>query len=242
VSGDDANSEKAGQDKQQGWRPVPDPTVLTTEALQREIANLRELLGARMDQMDAATELRLEALLKIPAETAALIQHLEALHDEKFRSIELQFKERDIRGDQANRASKEALDAALLAAKELVGATNLANAAAAKKSEDNFTKQIDQIMTLIVTQGQATDARITEQGKTADARVVEVKERIDELKERIDRASGMTEGGQVQRVETRQQSVETRQQNGLWIAFGGLALTGLVVAISIISLVLANRP
>jgi hypothetical protein len=84
---------------------------------------------------------------------------------EKFTSIELQFKERDTRTEQAAKAGKEALDAALLSAKELVAQQNEANRGEAAKTEQNFTKQID---------AQAA--------------------RIDELKERIDRGEGSTIG------------------------------------------------
>jgi hypothetical protein len=200
----------------EGWVPVPDPTVLTTEALLREIANLREILDGRMDAMDQATELRIAEILKVPAETQRLIDHLADLHDEKFHSIALQFSERDVRTDQASRASKEALDAALLAAKELVGATNLANAAAAAKSEDNFTKQIDQITTLITSNQAATDARITE------------------LKERIDRGAGGTEGAQNQRT-------ESRQQNAGIYAVMVLGFTALTVIVAVIGLIVSSR-
>jgi hypothetical protein len=208
---DGGGSEKPGQ-----WVPVPDPTVLTTEALLREISNLREILSARMDAMDVATELRIAELLKVPHETQKLIDHLFDLHEEKFRSVAVQFVERDVRTDQANRAAKEALDAALLAAKELIGATNLANAAKQDKSEDNFTKQIDQLTTLITTNQSATDARITE------------------LKERIDRGAGGSEGAQFQRV-------ETRQQNAAVYALIGLGFSALVIVVAVIGVVISLR-
>jgi hypothetical protein len=211
-------SDQPGQhDRSDGWVPVPDPTVLTTEALLREINNLREILTARMDAMDMATELRIAELLKVPHETQKLIDHLRDLCFERFDGIKLQFGERDVRTDQASRASKEALDAALLAAKELVGATNLANAAAAAKSEDNFTKQIDQITTLITTSNQAVDARITE------------------LKERIDRGAGGSEGAQNQRF-------EGRQQNASVLAAIGMGFTVVFVVVAVVGLILANLP
>jgi hypothetical protein len=187
--------------------PRPDPTLLTTEALNREVSRLeeairretyalKEILGGRMDAADQATLLRLETMQATPEAIRRQVSHLEVLHDEKFKalrdltlerfnSINNQFAERDIRTDQASRASSEALAAALQAAKELVGAQGEASAAAAVKSETSFTKQIDQIGTIISTLEKALDARITE------------------LKERIDRSSGGTEGTQVQRQEAR---------------------------------------
>ena len=83
-------------------------------------------------------------------------------------------------------ASKQSLDAALLAQKELGAQQNDANSAAAAKAEASFTKQIDQIETIIQTMEKATDARITE------------------LKERIDRGEGSTAGATGSRSERAQ--------------------------------------
>lgn len=49
-------------DDKKDWRPVPDPTALTTDQLRREIAALRELLEARLDGMDKNTSERLRAV------------------------------------------------------------------------------------------------------------------------------------------------------------------------------------
>jgi hypothetical protein len=214
------------------WRPIPDPTKLTTEQLRRELATLREILETRLDAMDRATELtatqaavigqqieqtrdrlrdetaadvrqlrelletrldgmdraiRLHAEIidRVPAERDMAIKHLAELHDEKFASIALQFAERDVRSEQATEGAKQALDAALLAQKELVAQQNEANSAAAAKAEASFTKQIDQIGTIIQTLEKALDARITE------------------LKERIDRGEGSNAGAAGSRSERR---------------------------------------
>jgi len=123
----------------------------TIEMLQREIESQREL-----------SDIRLAAA--------------ENVQTERFKGIEKQFTERDIRTDQAGAAASAALAAALQAAKELVGAQGEASAAAAVKSETAFTKQIDQITALIQTGNAASDARTTE------------------LKERIDRSEGTSQG------------------------------------------------
>ena len=70
----------------------------------------------------------------------------------------------------------------------VVGAQGEASAAAAVKSETSFTKQIDQIGTIIQTLEKALDARITE------------------LKERIDRGEGSSSGAVDQRNEKRMDS------------------------------------
>ena len=157
--------------------PVPDPSLLTTQHIRNSIENLRELIGARLDAMDQATELRLERFHDVPAQTDEKVQRLQDLHETKFAGIALQFHERDTRTDQTAATSKQALDAALLAAKELVGQQNEANAAAATKAELSTIKQIDQIVVLVGTIEKALGAQIIE------------------IKERIDRNEGGIAGG-----------------------------------------------
>lgn len=167
------------------WRPVPDPTTLTTNQLRRELAGLREVIEARLTGMDRATELLAENVGRTPTEIDKQITHLRLLHEEKFRSVELQFVERDVRTAQATAANGQALNAALQAAKELVTAQGEASAAAAAKSETSFTKQIDQIGTIIQTLEKSMDARLAE------------------IKERIDRGEGQGAGRQAGRTEDR---------------------------------------
>jgi hypothetical protein len=167
------------------WRPIPDPTLLTTQQLLRELAALRELLEARLDGMDRATALLSETVNRTPTVIQTEIAHVREVDDERFRSISQQFAERDVRTDQAAKASNEALDAALLAAKELVAQQNEANAAAADKAEQSTIKQIDQIGIRIDTMQKALDDRLTE------------------LKERIDRGEGSSSGASEYRTERR---------------------------------------
>ena len=173
-------------------RPVPDPTALTNALVNSAVGNLEARILVRLDGMERATELRLGEMHKIPADIDREIVHLRSFIEQKFKGVEikfegiaLQFAERDIRVDTGARSSKEALDAALLAAKELVGATNLANAEAATKAETSFLKSLDQITTLIKSTADATDARIAD------------------LKERIDRGEGGMTGAREYRTDQR---------------------------------------
>ena len=168
---------------QLGGPPIIDPTKLTTDAVnaakeefRRELKSTRELLEARLDAMDEATKLRLVEVTRFPTDVDRQLGALRDVQDEKFGAIARQFIERDTRTDQAARASKEALDAALQAAKELVGQQGESSAAAATKSETSFTKQIDAIGLVISTQEKALLAR------------------LEELKERIDRGDGTLSG------------------------------------------------
>jgi hypothetical protein len=183
-------------EQQQDWRPVPDPTLLTTQQLLREMGALRELLESRLDAMDRAATVLSETVNRTPTAIQTAVANMEAVYTERFAGVQSkfderghtfdvrfhgiaqQFAERDVRTGQAQQASDQALNAALQAAKELVNAQGEASAAAAVKSETSFTKQIDQIGTIISTLEKALDARITE------------------LKERIDRGEGTATGGQ----------------------------------------------
>ena len=192
-----------------------------------EISAQGELTEAKLAAMEQAVVLQNKQAAMFPVEIRTEISHLRSLHEEKFASIAQQFTERDIRTDQASRAAKEALDAALQAAKELVGAQGEAAGAAAIKSETSFTKQIDQIGTIISTLEKALDARITE------------------LKERIDRGEGTGSGAQSATVDYRYQETleqqrrltrETNQQFAVRsnVSLAIAAIASLVAIISVI--------
>ena len=161
-----------------GYRPAatgqlfPDPSVLTTLQLHRELTSLRAVLEARLDGMDRAMVLFSDNLTRVPTDTDKQVGHLKELHDEKFVSIQKQFNERDVRTEQATIATKIAVDAALQAQKEAAGAQNESNAAAIAKSETATTKQIDGIVALLGSNNKATD------------------EKISDLKSRLDRGDG----------------------------------------------------
>jgi hypothetical protein len=140
--------------------PVPDPTVLTTQALQREIeaarerfddkiVMVREVIEARLDGNDDAIALLRETVDKAPELLDHAIRQTRELIDERFRAIDTRFGERDIRNNAATSSNKEAITAALTAVRE-----------AGAKSETAFTKQIDQIMTLIGSTQKSIDDKV----------------------------------------------------------------------------------
>jgi len=151
--------------------PSPDPTRLTTAQLNREIANLRELLEmiingkveflraelggikenfvTRLTDIDRAIALREKMVDSWPASFIEKIEALRALHNERFTSIQTQFKERDVRMEQNSRDAKIAVDAALQAAKEAVTEQNRSSSLAISKSDSATTKQIDTMGTMV---------------------------------------------------------------------------------------------
>lgn len=205
--------------------PVPDPTVLTTQQLQREITatkevvetklnGIREKIETRIEGMDKAIELLQASTNKFPDNIERAVERLQELHDEKFSSIETQFIDRDTRTEQTSRDSKVAVDAALQAAKEAVGEQNKSNALAIAKSETTFTKQIDQIGVLITTMQKNFD------------------DKMDDMKERI------------QAAETRMQGMESQKKGSTdnwsiisaviaaFVGIGGLVLGSIIFVMS----------
>lgn len=160
-------------------RPRPDPTLLTTQQLIREIGALRETLETRMDAINTKIETRLDGMDKaiellqsthdkLPAKIDEKVRHLESLHDERFigvqrqlEGVQRQFEERDVRSEQTSQAakeavatafqaSKEAVAAALQAAKEAVAAQNEAFSQATSKAEGATAKLLDQLSSQIL--------------------------------------------------------------------------------------------
>ena len=164
----DADADGAGGD----IRPRPDPTVLTTQALQREVLSLKEFYEAKFASYDKAINLLQANADKAPSINVVdeRVSALKMLHEEKFASISKEFAGRDV-----------AVGAAFLAAKEVVTEQNKSSALAIAKSEAATTKQIDQM-------GVAFAA--TTQG---------INDKIDDVKDRIailERNAGNV-GGQV---------------------------------------------
>lgn len=160
-------------------RPNPDPTSLTTEQIRQEISWLRTLLEAKLEGRFESLTMRLDAMEKALSiiqafvdrllnEVDVKIDHRHELHDEKFRSISTQFSERDIRAEQGSRDSKTAVDAALQAAKEAVG-----------KTEMGFTKQIDQLMLQTQTETRGLSSQIGEVKDRLESAVSSVSARAE---------------------------------------------------------------
>lgn len=131
--------------------PDPDPTKLTTEAVDRLKENLLELFGARLEAVNKELERLAKRIEDRPEEVEKQIGRLEALTDEKFKGVDQQFAGRDV-----------ALAAALLAQKTSVEEQNKSNALSASKSEAGFAKQIDGISALITAQSKGTDDKIND--------------------------------------------------------------------------------
>ena len=170
----------------QAQAALADPSSLTTMQITMRLDGLREILEARLDGMDKAIAVAskyptdidkaINSFSGIVEEKFKTMQERFNTYDEKFSSIGTQFKERDTRGEQTQKDSKVAVDAALQAAKEAVGEQNKSSALAIAKSEASTTKQIDQIGIIMSTSQKALD------------------EKIDDLRQRLTNMDGQKKG------------------------------------------------
>jgi hypothetical protein len=138
--------------------------------LAEAIDHLQAMVETRLHGMDRATEILQEILDRIPRQMDEKITALSKLHEEKFLSIQTQFRERDVRTEESSKDSKMAVAAALQAAKEAVGEQNKSSALAIAKSETSTTKQIDQL-----------GMQVQAQSKNFDDKIADVKDRLTRI-------------------------------------------------------------
>lgn len=107
-------------------RPIPDPTVLTTEQLHREIAAAKEAISIEMDG-------------------------LRGVIDARFDKVDLRFGLLDGQRIEQKVDTNAAVDAALVAQKEAVKEQTAASDRAIAKSEAATSKQLEQLGTTFTT-------------------------------------------------------------------------------------------
>lgn len=207
-----------------GSRPVPDPTKLTDEAIAKADKAIRDwttgqldVLRSRLDGMDTATDLRLKVVDHIPDVIDEKVKCVEDVTAEKFITVNGRFDDVARRTAEQKTDTKDALDAALQAAKDAVSLQTEASDKAIAKSELSTTKQIDALATLV------------------DRSSGEKDEKINDLKSRLDRLEASRQGGVDQRTETRAQTTDNRALFGILIALGGLFLTAIVVLAAVLA-------
>lgn len=114
-----------------GPPPVPDPTVLTTEQLLREVDRVQKLIDAKIEGSVGTLSARLDGMELVLAE--------------KFQSVRQQFEIIESRRVEQKQDTKTAVDAALQAQKEAVAAQTDASEKANAKTEAATTKSTDQL-------------------------------------------------------------------------------------------------
>jgi ElaB/YqjD/DUF883 family membrane-anchored ribosome-binding protein len=189
--------------------PNPDPSQITSMAIDRAVENSTRVVGVRLDGMQKAVDVFQADLTRVPTTLdravgglrellESQIEVLSSITTERFKGVAAQFDERDTRTDQRAGDTKLAVDAAFAAAKEATG-----------KIEAGFTKSIDNLQELMNTNAKASD------------------DKISDLKDRITAIESRTQGI----VAANQESREGRTEN-----WGQIAGVSFVVA-AIVSVV-----
>jgi len=227
----------------QDWRqadlvPRPDPTKLTTEAVdkatvqfRRELAGLREIIETRLAGSDEDRrhlwdfvngwpgradadhrKLEAEATRRLAAEREFIVGQIaivNAVMTEKFAAVDGQFG-----------ASKIAVEAALTAQKEAVGEQNKANDRAIAKSETAVKEQLTSLR-------QVADASF----KAMEDKITDARDRltgIESLTRGIEQAGGQ---GRAERGEQREVRGEARLTTGTAVSIGLLVVAVLTLVV-----------
>lgn len=175
-----------------------DTPSVTPQMVWLAVGALEKLFQRELERIDKSITLAHDDLVRVPTDVQKQVGNLKELHGEKFNSIQLQFIERDVRTTQEKEAQTKAVDAAFQAQKE-----------AAAKSEERFTKQIDQLEQLFRTEINGANTR------------------MDELKDRFNRGEGRGEG--VDKNKT-----DNRLFIGVLIAVAGLFITALSAIVGVV--------
>jgi hypothetical protein len=202
-----------------GDTPVPDPTTLTIDAVERAVQAERDyvngqigILEERLKGIDRATALLAATVGRVPTDVEQAVGHQADLTDERFTSVQRQFSERDVRSARESADNKIAVDAAFAAQKEAAAEQNKANTKAIDKSEEATTEAISKLAELFRT--------------TLDA----VKEQLDDLKQRVQAIESGRNGASENRLETRQVQQQVSASLIGWVTVGVFALS-IVVAV-----------
>jgi hypothetical protein len=194
------NSKRMGV--QEITTPNPDPTVLTTTALLREITGSRELaeilvnftreiverqikgdreyMNVRVDHLEKTVDAFPANILGAIKQQSLNVDEKFKVYDQRFDNIRIQFTERDTRSETSRGDATKAIDAAFASADKAIN-----------KTETGFKDQITE-------QGK----RIDTVSKSADEKNSALKELVNDQKDRITALESRLQGATIHRTET----------------------------------------
>ena len=198
---------EAGESGQQNWRPIPDPTVLTTEQLHREI----NALEARMLGEVGALKTLLEASI---AHLTSLVDDKVTCHDELD---DARFDRIDARFDTLERHRLEQKE-------DTAGRLNYAIDTLKERADEHFKTNQE----AIGKSERAVDTLIDKLSDEVDTKTGALSGKIDDLKERVGTIEASSRGAEQQRTEGRAHISTTTAVIGTVIAVVGILLALLV--------------
>ena len=153
MPGDSEHRQRERDTPDGSWIPIPDPTILTTEAVdrataqyRRELNTLRELMESRMSAMDGARQQYLEMLAEGRAALAARVEAVRDIADRDRENLQQQLDQRmaalqvllDQRYAAQTRAFEVARDTALDSVRAALASAETAVAKAEIATEKRF--------------------------------------------------------------------------------------------------------
>jgi len=194
------NHSRGGTGRVRSLTPRPDPTLLTTRQLLRELGNLKELIYSHTAGLASSIEQRFVGmdkaliLLQAKVDRSPSIEEVVAKFTEKLIGVNTQFVERDVRTENTTREQKIAIDAAFSAQKEAVSEQNKSAAAAITKSETATGEKI-QALGLLIDQGlKSTNAKLDDSLTATNDKIDDLKTRMGIIDERASQAVGRSAG------------------------------------------------
>ena len=174
--------------------------VLRIVAAERDYVDGKvSVVTERLNGMDTASQLLSDTVNRTPTEITREVNHLQSIMDERFSSIETQFKERDTRAERESRDNKVAVDAAFAAQKEAASEQNKGNNLAIDKSEKATAETIK-------TNQELAKSEINGLRKGNEDQKVRQTEVDDDMKKRL----GAVEAALVGLAAAKQNATETR--------------------------------
>jgi len=206
--------------------PVPDPTKLTTDAVEALRNQLTEniekdlaIRDERMAAMDRATELRLGGIQAIPGMIDEKVNHLGMVINARLQAMDGRLDMFDGLRLELKADSKTSIDAALLAQKEQATLQDQANQKAIDKQNDQNEKAMDKLTELFRAEMAALRTEI-----------VGLRTELAGVDTRVTRNENIRTGVQEERTEHRS-ATSASQSTVQWVM--GLILAALVIGAAI---------
>lgn len=196
-----------------GSTPVPDPTTLTTQQMQREIAALKEVVFTRLDAMDKAVDLFKADLVRVPTDTDKQVGNLREFFLETFKAVEQRIaglesltNEKFAGIQQQFSGNSTALAAALQAQKEAAG-----------EQTRNLTQNIEKSET-------STKEQITKQGELLNTRTEGLLVQVNDLKNWRSTMEGLGLGRTSEVGERRATATDYRGSIAMYVGIAAIAI------------------
>jgi hypothetical protein len=245
------------------WTPRPDPTLLTTQQLLRELSSLREIFETRLNAMDKATIVLSETVNRTPTAIQTAVGNLEALVNEKFEAIsavsverfgsigrkfddadiryQQHFRDRDIRFEGQFGGIQKQFEERDIRTEQAATASAQALAAALQAAKEAVFEQAQ----AAAKAAEKTELSFTKQIDQIQLQIKTIgdgfSDRIAELKERIDRGEGAGVGRTESTADERYQLAHQQDVLNQRMVVSAVVISVVVIVVNIIIALIIHK-